>query len=339
MKDVMRRREFITFIGGAVAMPSMLAPLSARAQQPGRLPRVAVVMVTSSDDPQSQLRLAAFINGLEQAGWAPGRTIQIDARWTSGDTARTRADTADLLALSPDVLVAGGRGALVVPVVRQLRQDIPIVFAQGVDPVGSGYVTGSMARPAGNVTGFVQLEYTLSGKWLQLLKEIAPSVTRVGVLREAGSAGIGQWAVIQAAASPLAIELTPIATHDPGEIERGIAAFAAEPNGGLIVAVSSTGSVHRALIISLAAKHRLPTVYPYHYFTQDGGLMSYGADLVDQYRRAASYVDRILKGDKPSDLPVQTPTKYELFINLKTANALGLDVPAQLLARADEVIE
>ena len=299
MKDVMRRREFITFIGGAVAMPSMLAPLSARAQQPGRLPRVAVVMVTSSDDPQSQLRLAAFINGLNKPA---GRQAALSRSMPAGPPVTQRALGLIRRTCWPARRCSSGRrtrrpgraGG------QAIARDIPIVFAQGVDPVGSGYVTGSMARPAGNVTGFVQLEYTLSGKWLQLLKEIAPSVTRVGVLREAGSAGIGQWAVIQAAASPLAIELTPIATHDPGEIERGMHAFAAEPNGGLIVAVSSTGSVHRALIISLAAKHRLPTVYPYHYFTQDGGLMSYGADLVDQYRRAASYVDRILKGDKPA---------------------------------------
>jgi putative tryptophan/tyrosine transport system substrate-binding protein len=292
----------------------------------------------SADDPESQLRLVAFVQGLQQAGWTAGHNLQVDTRWASGDSARLRRSTTELLALSPDVIVAGGRAASVVPQVQQAGRDIPVVFVQGVDPVGTGYVA-SLARPGGNATGFTQFEYTLSGKWLQLLKEVMPGMTRAAVLREAGGAGIGQWAVIQAAASSPAVELSPINAGDPADIERAVAAFAREPNGGLIVVVSSWATVHRDLIIALAAKHRLPAIYPYRYFVASGGLVSYGPDLIDQYRRAAGYVDRILKGEKPADLPVQAPTKYELAINLKTAKALGLAVPATLLARADEVIE
>ena len=243
-----------------------------------------------------------------------------------------------MLALSPDIIVVGGRAATVVPEVRRAGRDIPIVFVQGVDPVGTGYVA-SLARPGGNVTGFTQFEYVLSGKWLQLLKEVVPGMTRAAVLREAGGAGIGQWAVLQAAASSLAVELSPINAGDPAEIERAVAAFAREPNGCLIVVVSSWATVHRDLIIEIAARHRLPAIYPYRYFVHGGGLVSYGPDLIDQYRRAAGYVDRILGGEKPGDLPVQAPTKYELVINLKTAKVLGLTVPPTLLARADEVIE
>jgi putative ABC transport system substrate-binding protein len=243
-----------------------------------------------------------------------------------------------LLALGPDIILAGGRAASIVPEVRRVGRATPVVFVQGVDPVGTGYVA-NLARPGGNVTGFTQFEYTLSGKWLQLLKELMPGLTRVAVLRESGAAGIGQWAVIQAAASSLAVELTPLNAGEPADIERAAAAFGQEPNGGLIVVVSSWATVHRELIIALAAKHRLPSVYPYRYFVTGGGLVSYGADLIDQYRRAASYVDRILKGEKPADLPVQAPTKYELVINLKTAKALGLTVRESLLTRADEVIE
>jgi putative ABC transport system substrate-binding protein len=328
------RREFISALGGTV----VAWPITARAQQPDRMRRIGVLMSTAADDPESQLRLVAFVQGLQQAGWTAGQNLQIDTRWATGDIARVRKYTAELLALSPDVILAGGRAGSIVPEVRRAGRDTPIVFAQAVDPVGTGYIA-SLARPGGNATGFTQLEYTLSGKWLQLLKEIAPGMTRAAVLRESGSAGVGQWAVVQAAASSLAVELTPLNAGDPAEIERAVAAFAREPNGGLIVVVSSWATVHRDLIIALAAKHRLPAVYPYRYFVAGGGLVSYGADLIDQYRRAAGYVDRILKGEKPADLPVQAPTKYELAINLKTAKTLGLTVPPMLLARTDAVIE
>jgi putative ABC transport system substrate-binding protein len=329
----MRRREFIVALGGAAAWP-----VAARAQQPGRMRRVGVLMSTAAEDPESQLRLAAFVQGLQQAGWRPGQNLQLDTLWASGDAARLRQSTAELLTLAPDIIVVGGRAATVVPQIKQAGRDIPIVFVQGVDPVGTGYVA-SLARPGGNVTGFTQFEYTLSAKWLQLLKEIAPGMTRAAVLRELGGAGIGQWAVLQTVASSPPVELTPINASDRAEVERAIAAFAREPNGGLIVVVSAWATVHRELIIALVAKHRLPAIYPYRYFVAGGGLASYGTDLVHQYRRAAGYVDRILKGEKPADLPVQNPTRYELAINLKTAKALGLDVPLHLQQRADEVIE
>jgi ABC-type uncharacterized transport system substrate-binding protein len=331
---MMRRREFITVLGGA----AVACPVVARAQPPQRMRRVGVLMSTAADDSESQLRLVAFVQGLQQAGWTVGHNLQIDTRWASGDGERLRRHTAELLALSPDIIVAGGRAASVVPQVRQADSETPIVFAQGLDPVGSGYVA-SLARPSGNVTGFIQFEYTLSGKWLQLLKEILPGMTRAAVLREPGSAGIGQWAVLQATASPLAVELSPVNARDPSAMEHAIAAFAGEPNGGLIVVVSSWATVHREKIIGAAAKHRLPSIYPHRYFVADGGLVSYGPDLIDQYRRVAAYVDRILRGEKPRDLPVQAPTQYRLAINLKTARALGVEVPAALLARADEVIE
>jgi putative ABC transport system substrate-binding protein len=329
-----RRREFITLLGGAAAT----WPLTARAQRADRARRIGVLMSTAVDDPESQLRFVAFVQGLQQAGWTVGDNLHVDTRWASGDTARLRAQTAEMLALSPDIIVVGGRAATVVPEVRRAGRDIPTVFVQGVDPVGTGYVA-SLARPGGNVTGFSQFEYVLSGKWLQLLKEVVPGVTRAAVLREAGGAGIGQWAVLQAAASSLAVELSPINAGDPAEIERAAAAFAREPNGCLIVVVSSWATVHRDLIVAIAARHRLPAIYPYRYFVRGGGLVSYGPDLIDQYRRAAGYVDRIMRGEKPGDLPVQAPTKYDLVINLKTAKALGLDIPPSLLARADEVIE
>jgi putative ABC transport system substrate-binding protein len=330
----MKRREFITLLGSAAAA----WPLAARAQQGERMRRIGVLMSTSADDPQSQLRLVAFVQGLRQAGWTVGHNVQIDTRWASGETSLIHRYAAEFVALSPDVILVGGRAASVVPAVQQTGRSIPIVFAQAVDPVGSGYIA-SLARPGGNATGFTQFEYTLSGKWLQMLKEVAPGTTRAAVLREPGTAGVGQWAVIQTVASSLAVELSPVDARDPAEIERAVAAFAREPNGGLIIVVSSVATVHRDLIIALAAKHRLPAIYPYRYFVAGGGLVSYGPDLIDQYRRAAGYVDRILKGDKPADLPVQNPTKYELAINLKTAKTLGLEVPPTLLARADEVIE
>jgi putative tryptophan/tyrosine transport system substrate-binding protein len=332
--DQMKRREFISLLSGAAAA----WPLAAQAQPSERMRRVGVLMSTAADDPESQLRLVAFVQGLQQADWTLGRNLQVDTRWAAGDTARVRRYTTELLALAPDIIVVGGRGATVVPQVRQVDAHIPIVFVQGVDPVGTGYVA-SLARPGGNVTGFTQFEYTLSGKWLELLKEIAPGLARAAVLREPGAAGIGQWAVLQAAAAAPGVELSPINAAEPAEIERVVAAFAREPNSGLIVVVSSWATVHRDRIIGLAAKHRLPAIYPYRYFVTGGGLVSYGPDLVDQYRRAAGYVDRILKGEKPADLPVQAPTRYQLVINLKAAKALGLDVPPTVLARADEVIE
>jgi putative ABC transport system substrate-binding protein len=327
-----RRREFITLLGGAAAA----WPFAARGQQPERMQRVGVLMHTTSEESDSQARLAAFAQGLQEAGWAVGSNLQIDIRWSGGDVARLRKNAADLVALGPDVLVAGvgpTTGTL-----QQATRTVPIVFAQGLDPVGNGFVK-SLARPGGNTTGFTQFEYTLSGKWLELLKEVAPQVSRVGVVRDMGGpAGVGQWAVIQAFASPMGVELSPIHLTS-GEAKRDVADFASAPNGSLIVGVGSIATIQRDLIVALAARHRLPTIYPYRFFVEAGGLMSYGPNLTDLYRRAASYVDRILKGEKPANLPVQAPTKYELAINLKTAKALGLDVPPTLLARADEVIE
>jgi putative ABC transport system substrate-binding protein len=273
----MNRREFIAALGGAAAA----WPVAVRAQQPARMRRIGVLMSTTADDPETQLRLAAFLQGLQGFGWTVGQNVQIDTRWASGDVARPRSYAAELLTLSPDIMVAGGRAATVVPQVRQAGSDIPIVFVQGVDPVGTGYVA-SLARPGGNTTGFTQFEYTLSGKWLQLLKEVAPGMTHAAVLRELGGAGIGQWAVLQAAASSPPVELSPVNAGEPAEIERAVAAFAREPNGGLIVVVSSWATVHRDLIVALAAKHRLPAIYPYRYFVTGGGLMSYGPDLIDQ---------------------------------------------------------
>jgi putative ABC transport system substrate-binding protein len=262
--------------------------------------------------------------------------MRIDYRWSAGDVARLRKDAADLVALRPDVILAGV-GATT-PTLQQVSRTVPIVMAQAIDPVGAGYVE-SLARPGGNITGFIQFEYSLAGKWMELLKEVAPQITRVGVLREPGAAAIGQWAMIQAVAQSLGVELRPIQLRDASEIDGAVTAFARSPNGGLIVGVSAGSLIHRDLIIRLAAQHRLPVVYAYRVFVTSGGLITYGPDIVSQYRRAAGYVDRILKGEKPADLPVQAPTKYELVINLKTAKALGLDVPATLLARADEVIE
>src|SRR5215469_6570486 len=298
----MRRREFITLPGGAAAA----WPLAARAQPTTeRVRRIGVLMSTTADDPEGQARIAALHQGLQEWGWTLGRNARIDVRW----------------------------GAL-----QQMRT-VPIVFVSVIDPVGAGFVE-SLARPGGNVTGFTNFEYSLSGKWLELLKEIAPSVTRAAVLREAVVAsGVGQYAIIQAVAPSLGSELRPIDLGDPGEIERRVVAFAREPNGGLIIVGAPSGAVHRDLIITLAARHRLPAVYPYPYFAHSGGLVSYGPDVVSEFRRAAGYVDRILKGAKPADLPVQHPTKYELTINLKTAKALGIEMPPTLLARADEVIE
>jgi putative tryptophan/tyrosine transport system substrate-binding protein len=328
----MRRREFITLLGGATAWP-----VAVRAQQGGGMRRIGVLMNAPADDPQSQVRLAAFLQGMQESGWAVGRNLQVDTRWGAGDAGRLRKYAAELVALAPDVILAG-----VGATTRSLQgasRTVPIVFAESIDPVGAGFVA-SLARPGGNTTGFAQFEYSLSGKWLELLKEIAPGVTRAAVLRDSAfPAGIGQWAVIQAAASSLRVDLSPVDVRDPGEIERDVGAIAREPNGGLITAAGSAVTIHRELIVTLAARHRLPAVYPYRFFVSGGGLISYGPALVDQYRRAAGYVDRILRGERPADLPVQSPTKYELAINLKTARALGLEIPATVLARADEVIE
>jgi ABC-type uncharacterized transport system substrate-binding protein len=328
----MRRRDFITLIGGAAAA----WPLAARTQQPGRVRRIGVLMNIAADDPEAPVRVGAFAQGLQELGWTIGRNLRIEYRWSAGDADRIRGYAAELSALSPDVIIAyGGAHAAAV---QQAAPTVPIVFLSVNDPVAAGLVA-SLARPGRNATGFTALEYGTSPKWLELLKQIAPGITRAAVLRPANIGGVGQLGAIQAAAATLGVELSPVGLRDVGEIERSVAAFARGPNGGLIVVASALATVHRELIIALAAKHRLPAVYPFRYFVTAGGLISYGPDLTDQFRRTASYVDRILKGDKPADLPVQTPTKLELAINLKTANALGLEVPPTLLARADEVIE
>jgi putative ABC transport system substrate-binding protein len=328
-----KRREFITLLGGAAAV----RPLAARAQPTTeRVRRIGVLMNTTADDPEGQARIAAFHQGLQEWGWTLGRNARIDVRWGAFDADNSRHYATELVALAPEVIVASASAAMGA---LQRMRTVPIVFVSIVDPVGAGFVE-SLARPGGNVTGFTNFEYGLSGKWLELLKEIAPSVTRATVLREAAVAsGVGQYAIIQAVAPSLGVELRPIDLRDPGEIERGVVACAREPNCGLIIVGSPSGAVHRDLIITLAARHRLPAVYPYKYFAHSGGLVSYGPDSVSPFRRAAAYVDRILKGEKPADLPVQAPTRYELAINLKTAKALGLTVPPTLIARADEVIE
>jgi putative ABC transport system substrate-binding protein len=294
-------------------------------------------MPQSANDPQTQSRNAAFLQALQQLGWTVGQNVQIDYRWSGGSADNTRKDAAELIALAPEVIVTSG-SAGITPLLQATRT-IPIVFVNVPDPVGSGYVD-SLARPGGNATGFLLFEYRISGKWLELLKEIAPKVTRAAVIRDATlSAGIGQWSAIQALAPSVGVEVTPVNVSDPAEIERAVKTFAGSANGGLIVTGSALTVVHRDLIITLAAQHRLPAVYYERFYVGAGGLMSYGPDFLDQYRSAAGYVDRILKGEKPADLPVQAPTKYELVINLKTAKALDLTVPQSLLSRADEVIE
>ena len=331
----MRRREFITLLGGAAAA----WPVVARAQQGERMRRVGVLMSVNPDDPDALANVAALQLGLQDAGWIIGQNVRFDVRWSSGDVARMRRDALELVALGPDVIV-GGVGPTAA-ILQQATRAVPVVFAQAVDPVGGGFVH-SLSRPGGNMTGFIQFEYSLAGKWLQLLKEIVPGVARVGVVRQVvgGPVGIGLWAVIQAFASPMGVELSPINTRGvAGEIETAVSAFAPGPNDGMIVTAGTSAMIERQLIVALAERHRLPTVYFNRLFVETGGLISYGPNLVDGYRRAASYVDRILKGEKPADLPVQAPTKYELAVNLKTAKALGLTIPPTLLARADEVIE
>jgi putative tryptophan/tyrosine transport system substrate-binding protein len=328
----MRRREFISLLGGAAAWP-----LGASAQQSEKMRRIGVLMNLAADDAEGQARLAAFLQGLQEAGWAVGRNVRIDLRWGAGDADRFRKQAAELVALAPDVVLASSLP--VVGPLLQVTRTVPIVFVQVVDPVGAGLVA-SLARPGGNATGFTNFEFGIAGKWVELLKEIAPDVTRAAVLRDAAStSAIGQLGAIQSVAPSFGMELTPVGVSDAAEIERAVTAFARAPNGGLIVTPVTLSLVHRDLIITLAARHKLPAVYGLRPFVTDGGLMCYGPDTIDPFRRAASYVDRILKGEKPADLPVQSPTKYELVINLKTARALGFEVPATLLARADEVIE
>jgi len=327
----MRRREFISLVGAS----AVAVPLAAHAQQAER--RIGVLMYFVADDPEGQARLAAFVEGLHQLGWTDGRNVKIDIRWSVGDADRGRS-AEELVALAPDAIFASvGASAAAL---QRITRSVPIVFAAVIDPVGAGFVA-SLSRPGGNTTGFSAFEYSLSGKWLELLKEIAPNLTRVAVLRDpAVAAGIGQFAAIEAMAPPSSgVELTTIDVRDPAEIERAIIAFARERNGGLIVTASQSSVTHRTLIISLALRYGLPNIYPFRYYPAGGGLVSYGPDPIDEHRRAASYVDRILKGEKPADLPVQAPTKYELVINLETAKKLGLEVPTTLLARADEVIE
>ena len=329
----MKRREFITLLGGA----ALAWPLAVRAQQSNSMRRIGVLMSTAADDPEGQARIAAFHQGLQQLGWTIGQNVRVDSHWPAGDFERFRRYAAELVALSPDVILATGSAAAE-PLLRATRT-IPVVFVVVPDPVGAGFVN-SLARPGGNATGFIQFEYGISGKWLELLKQIAPGVTRAAVLRDpAITAGIGQFGAIQAVAPSLGLEVTPVNVRDADEIERAIADFARSPNGGLIITGSALTIVRRHLIIGLAARHQLPAVYFQRTLVADGGLISYGADLLDQYRRAASYVDRLLKGEKPADLPVQRPTKYEMVINLKTAKALGLELPPSLLSIADEVIE
>ena len=329
----MKRREFITLLGGAAAG----WPLAARAQQGERVRRIGVLMALAADDPDAQIRITAFLQGLQQLGWTAGHNLQIETRWATTDTDSLRRHATELAALAPDVIVAGSGTATIAPLLQATRT-VPIVFTVAVDPVGAGFVA-SLARPGGNATGFTNYEYGMSGKWLELLKEIAPRVTRAAVLRDPSIAsGIGQFAAIQAVAPSLRIELTAVDVRDADETERAVTAIARSANGGMIVTPSPVASHHSNRIIALAARHRLPAIYAWRFYAAAGGLVSYGADLVDHYRLAANYVDRILKGEKPADLPVQAPTKYELVINLRAAKTLGLTVPETLLARADEVI-
>ena len=329
----MKRREFITLIGGAV----VAWPLAARAQQNERVRRIGVLTGTRAEDLDNKARLAAFEQALQQLGWTPGRNLRIDYRFAGGDAATSRKQAEELVALEPDVIVS--TGSFSTGHLLRVTHTVPVVFAIVPDPVGSGFVD-SLSQPGRNATGFMQFEYGLSGKWLELLKEIAPSLTRAIVLWDpAITAGIGQFTIIQSVATSAGVDLKPVNLSDAGEVERAITAFARAPNGGLIVTASALSTVRRDLIITLAARYKLPAVYFERHFVAAGGLIAYGPNFIDQYRRAASYVDRILKGEKPAELPVQAPTKYDLVINLKTAKALGLTIPPSLLARADEVIE
>jgi putative ABC transport system substrate-binding protein len=329
----MKRREFMQLIAGA----SAIWPAAARTQQPERMRHVAVLTPLRADDPDAMARHAAFLEALRQLGWSEGRNVRIEARWSAGDLAMTHKHAGELVSLGPDVIVAtGSSGAAAI---LQATHSVPVVFVIVADPVGAGFVE-SLADPGGNATGFMMFEYDLSAKWLELLKQIAPTVTRAAVLRDTGAAGIGQFAVIQSVARSVGIDVRSINLREPAQIESAVAAFAARAsNGGLILTAGPLSALHRDLIISLAAKYKLPATYQERSYAAAGGLVSYGPNFTDQYPRAAGYVDRILKGEKPAYLPVQAPTRYELLINMKTAKALGIDVPATLLARADEVIE
>jgi ABC-type uncharacterized transport system substrate-binding protein len=328
----MRRREFIRILGGAAAWP-----VSVCAQQADRMRRIGVLMSIAADDTESQPRITAFKQGLEQLGWTEDRNVHIEVRWWAGNDRERQKYVAELIALAPDIIVVSGSTYL--ELLLKSSRSIPIVFVLVPDPVGSGYVE-SMSRPGGNATGFVMFEYGLAAKWLELLKQVAPDVKRAAILRDASiSLGIGQFAVIQSVAPSLGVDVVPISLRDPTEIEHAVAAFARSANGGLISTSSAFAAAHRDLIITLAARHKLPAVYIARLYVASGGLISYGPNFINQYRQAASYVDRILKGEKPADLPVQAPTKYELAVNLKTAKALGIDVPQTILTRADEVIE
>jgi len=328
----MRRRDFILLLGGAAAWP-----ITTHAEQPDRPRRIGVLMTGRESDPGQQARITAFLQGMQQMGWIDRSNIRVDIRWGGGDSAKARANAAELVGLAPDVIVATGSASM--GPLTQISGTVPIVFLIVPDPIGAGYVN-SLARPGGNATGFSLFEYSIGGKWLDLLKQIAPGVARVAVLRDpAISGGLGQYGAVQSAASSFGVEASAVNLRDTSEIERDIAAFAATSAGGLIVAASAGAFVHTKLIVALAARYKLPAVYFDRSFVADGGLISYGPDFIDQYRRAPAYVDRILKGEKPADLPVQAPTKYELAINLKTAKALGLNVPNTLIGRADELIE
>ena len=333
MTAKMKRREFITLLGGAAAWP-----LAARAQQGERMRRIAVLLGGSDrDDPRSQRNMAAFLKGLQQSGWTDGRNVRIDYRWPAGDADKARKYAAELVALAPDVILAVSSVSLA-PLLQATRT-VPVVFVGIVDPVRSGFIN-SLSRPGGNATGFMVFDYDMSAKWLELLKEIAPGVARAAILRDSAiPTGIGQFAVIQSVSRSVGVEVSPLNLRDAGEIEPALTAFARLGNSGLIVTASPSSVVHRELIVALAARHKLPAVYWERFFVTAGGLLSYGPDQADQYRGAAGYANRILKGEKPADLPVQAPTKYELVINLNTAKALGLDMPGSVLARADEVIE
>jgi putative tryptophan/tyrosine transport system substrate-binding protein len=328
----MKRRAFIRLLGGAAAWP-----LAARAQQPERMRRIGVLMNASADDKDGQARIIAFVQALQEFGWTDGRNARLDIRWGAGDGERYRRYATELVALAPDVILAPT--SPVVAALQRVTSTVPVVFTGVIDPVGAGFVA-NLARPGGNMTGFAAFEYGVSGKWLALLKEIAPAVTRAAILRDPSiAAGIGQLAAMQAVAPSLGVELSPLDIRGDSELDRAVAEFARLPNGGVVVTAGPAANVRREQISLLMARHRLPAVYPFRYYVESGGLIAYGSDLITQYRPAASYVDRILKGEKPADLPVQAPTKYELVINLRTAKALGIEVPPTLLARADAVIE
>jgi len=328
----MRRRVLLGALGGVAAWP-----FAARAQQPDQVRHIGLLISQAADDPEGQARMAAFQQGLQQLGWTEGRNLRVDTRWGGGGVDRIRKDAAELVALAPDVILASG-GQVVAPLLEATRT-VPIVFTQTPDPVGAGFVA-SLARPGGNVTGFTIFEFGMSGKWLELLKQVAPGVTRAAVLLDPSNpAGTGQWGAIQAVAPSFGVELKPVDVRTVGGIEHAVTEFARGTNGGLIVTSNGFAILHRDPILALAARHRLPAVYPFHFYAKSGGLSSYGPDSIEPHRLAAAYVDRILKGAKPADLPVQAPTKYVLAINLKTARALDLTVPTALLARADEVIE